>query len=266
MMNETHRDLILGHLNNTLSDQEKQQFSALLQSGEIDVLDIVDAASVLKELDDVPVPIPSADMSKQFYAMLDREKQLLHEAPVFSAEPISMDARKASSQRYFWYAAAVFVAGLLVGDVFTPFSQRQAQMDTLTAEVSDMRELLMMRLLADTSPAERMRAVNISQELSASDSKVVDALLRTLNHDPNVNVRIAAVQALVGHASHPEVRAGLIHSIDSQESPVVQVALADAMLDLQESNSVDAFQKLLEREQLDTNVRDKLTITIAALK
>ena len=128
-----------------------------------------------------------------------------------------------------------------------------------------MREVMMLSLLDNDSATERLKAVNISTDVKSADNRITEALLKTLNNDPNVNVRLAAIEALLHHASNPMAREGLVNAITVQESPIVQAALADAMLILQETKSIEEFRKLLDRNGLDQGVRDKLQTTITAL-
>lgn len=151
-----------------------------------------------------------------------------------------------------------FSAGLLL-------NSQNEKIDRLYSEMHHIQEVLMISLLDNPSATERLRAIGYSSDIPSDDSRVIEALMQTLNNDPNVNVRIAAVNALVGHSSNPAVREGLVRSISAQKSPIVQVALADAMLAMQERRSVNEFKKLLEHEEMDNNVRHKLENTILAL-
>jgi HEAT repeat protein len=97
------------------------------------------------------------------------------------------------------------------------------------------------------------------------DEKVIQALLQTLNNDPNINVRLVTVETLRQFADEPQVREGLIQSITRQESPLVQIALADVMVGLQEKRSVKQLQRLLEQENLDETVKIKIKETVKVL-
>jgi hypothetical protein len=66
-------------------------------------------------------------------------------------------------------------------------------------------------------------------------------------------------------ADEPQVREGLIQSITRQESPLVQIALADVMVGLQEKRSVKQLQRLLEQENLDETVKIKIKETVKVL-
>lgn len=120
-------------------------------------------------------------------------------------------------------------------------------------------------LLDNPSASERIRGVSYTDEMKHVDAQVIDALLATLNNDPNVNVRLSTLDALTHLANRPEVRQGLIASITTQDSPLMQSAIADVMLKLQEKKSIKSFKELLKQKDLDRGVREKISKTINRL-
>jgi hypothetical protein len=56
-----------------------------------------------------------------------------------------------------------------------------------------------------------------------------------------------------------------VQSITQQESPLVQAALADVMLHLQEKRAIRPLKKLLEQKDLNQMVRSRIEETIFRL-
>lgn len=266
MTDEQHIDLVTAYLDGSISPSAEEQLQRLIEAGEIDISDIDAMKKRYQKLGEWPVPEPDNRMRTAFYAMLEAEKsgQLTADrSTIFDRFKARFTPR--TMQR--WAVAAVlFLMGIVAGNLWTPFQNYQQQMNRLSSEVTKMREVMMLSLLDAQSPTERLQAVNISSDISSADHRIISALLKTLNNDPNVNVRLASIEALLQHAQNPTVRQGLVRSIARQQSPQVQVALADAMLALQETRSVDELQQLLRQNELDTIVRKKLKTTIAALQ
>lgn len=267
MKNDQHIDLITAYIEGHLTPAQRERFNALVDEGKIDILEVKEMETIYRRLGDLPETEPSTDLRDRFYTMFDEERQQLAAGVSFRER---MDIWLASLQNRLTMQRAIigfgiFVIGMLVGNWITPFQNYRGELSALSTEVSQMREVVMMSLLDDKSATERLKAVNISTDMQSADTKITRALLRTLNNDPNVNVRLAAVEALIKHASAPHVRQGLIASIAKQESPLVVASLADAMLMLQERRSIDEFEQLLDQENLDPSVRTKLNNTIAAL-
>ncbi|MEJ0032308.1 MAG: hypothetical protein WDO15_18945 [Bacteroidota bacterium] len=70
----------------------------------------------------------------------------------------------------------------------------------LTQEVSDLKETMMLSLLEKESATDRLKAVSLTSEMDHASVKVTDALFKTLNSDPSVNVRLAALEAIMPYA------------------------------------------------------------------
>jgi len=73
-----------------------------------------------------------------------------------------------------------------------------------------MKQMVMLSLLKQQSASERLRGVNWSYQIEQPDEQVLSALLRALDSDPNVNVRLAAVDALQQFARRALVKKGLL--------------------------------------------------------
>ncbi len=86
------------------------------------------------------------------------------------------------------------------------------------------------QLLSNDDVTERIHLVaNVKNTATASNQKVIDALLFTLNTDESANVRLACIETLCTYIDFESVRTGLIRSIPQQESPTVLAHLADAI-------------------------------------
>lgn len=265
MMNEQHIELITAWLEGSLTPEQRMELNELIDRGAIDILDIKEMELLYKKLDKLPSAEPGPELRDRFYDMLEAEKE--NQASSLSVVMTGWLDRLRSgiNLRQAAFAVSIFMGGILIGNWTTPFQNYRQQLDQLSGEISHMREVMMLSLLDASSPTERLKAINISTDIRSADNRIVEALLKTLNNDPNVNVRLASIEALLQHATNPLVREGLINAISNQQSPQVQVALADAMLVLQEKESIKKLRELLDRNELDHNVRDKLQRAIAAL-
>jgi uncharacterized membrane protein YheB (UPF0754 family) len=261
MIDEQYSNLVTAYLDGSISTEQEKQLHKLIDTGEIRREDLEKLEQLYSSMEHLPAPEPSEKMHNRFYQMLAEEQNRNR----FSLSEKIRQFTASFQLRQLAAAIGILLVGMLVGNWQTPFHDYRHQLDRLSSEVSQMRQMMMLNLLDNDSATERLKAVNISTEMQSTDDRVAHALLKTLNNDPNVNVRLAAIEALLHHASNPEVREGLVDSIARQDSPIVQAALADAMLILQEKRSVEEFQKLLDRNGLDHTVRDKLKNTITAL-
>lgn len=158
------------------------------------------------------------------------------------------------------YALVLLCMGLGTGLYLN--RKNHGEIARMSAEVSEMKQMMVLSLIENPSATERIRAVSMTNEIRNVDDSVIEALLSTLNHDPNDNVRLMTLEALTELADNPKVREGLVQSIVSQTSPIMQSAMADVMLKLQEKKSVKPLQKMLKRDDLNSTVKDKVEETI----
>jgi hypothetical protein len=130
-----------------------------------------------------------------------------------------------------------------------------AQIAAMRTEMRDLREMVSLSLMQQQSASERLKGVTWTGQLERPSSEVVTALLDALMHDPNVNVRLATIDALERFASQDEVRRGAIQAVQQQRSPLVQIALIDFMVKTNERESVAALRRLATDPQVNDAVR-----------
>lgn len=160
---------------------------------------------------------------------------------------------------------ALFIIGWFGARITDSAQSGEKQLAELTREVSGLRQSLVITMLSQDSPSERIQAVNMVSEMNEVDSKIIESMLSTLNNDSNDNVRLVALETLTLYVDYPEVREGLVKSISIQESPLIQYRLAEIMQALQEKRSVPEFQKVLNDITLDYSVRERINETIEVL-
>lgn len=155
-------------------------------------------------------------------------------------------------------AAAAMITGLIIGIVVRPGSAPKQDVALLRSEMVSLKETMLLTLLEKETVTDRLRAVSYSYDLDPGSQTVIEALFATLNEDNNINVRLAAVEALQRYGTESWVRIQLVKSITLQESPLVQVALAECMVALKEKSSIQEFQKLINAEETPEAVKSKL--------
>jgi HEAT repeats len=227
---------------------------------------------IWQQLATVKTPSPSPEMGTRFYAMLDTYKKEVEAKEENSWASLwqKLKANFTYTPSYNWaYSLLLIGLGTMIGFwMGKPDNQSityQKQVESLSTEMQEMKQMMMLSMLENPAATERMRGVSYTEQLNQVDDKVIDALLTTLNYDENVNVRIVTLEALIPLANNPKVREGLVQSLITQESPLVQVALADAMVKLQEKRSVKEFKRILRKNNLNSMVKDKIEKSILKL-
>ncbi len=215
----------------------------------------------------IPLAQPSRDLRRRFYERLDAYQQGLMETP--ATVPVVQAAAKRPSfaERFKTFfpmrpafqlalSAAMLAIGFFAG--FRVDDKRDnRQLSQLRSEVNNMRQMVTLSLLQQQNASERLKGVNWSYRVEQSDTEVLSALLYTVNHDQNVNVRLAAVDALRTFADSPIARKGLMQAIGKQDSPMVQVSLIDTLAEIRDHEAVPVFQALAKDSKSSPEVRER---------
>jgi hypothetical protein len=234
-----------------LGEAEGKDFAEHLASCESCRNEVSRIGTLWQSLDLLPLEEPGGEVRERFYEMLGAYRQGLA-----SAGP---------RNRFQWWqmaaAAALLAVGLGIGLVVRGSGQPPAEVSQLREEVASMRQLVALSLMQQQSASDRLRGVSWSYQVEPSDEEVMNALVTTVNHDPNVNVRLAAVDALRpftgSPATHLMARNAVIQALPKQTTPIVQVALIDFLAELKERKAAPELQRLVSDPDIDSGVRKR---------
>jgi hypothetical protein len=204
----------------------------------------------------VPADRPdSVAMRARFDAALDGYR---HGLPVEGARP-GRFRRISTYGLQFAAAAAVLALGVGVGRETAPRAVADPQLALLREELREMRQMVTLSLLQQQSASERLKGVSFTSQIEQPGGEVTAALLDTLMHDPNVNVRLAAIDALKRFAGGENVRRGVLDALARQTSPLVQIALIDYVVETNDRGAADTLRSLAGNPMLDQAVRGRAT-------
>jgi hypothetical protein len=123
--------------------------------------------------------------------------------------------------------------------------------------IQEVQKRMILAMLKQESASERLQAVNFSYDMRMADDTILNALIRTLDYDPNINVRMAAVEAVGRFGKVASVRTSLVNSLMKQNDPAMQIAVIDLLIDLREKRALPIFASLAESSQSDNFVKEK---------
>jgi hypothetical protein len=156
-------------------------------------------------------------------------------------------------------AALLLVVGIHVGRGLAPAATAPTDVSALRQEVRDLRQMVTLSLMQQQSASERLKGVSWSNQLDSPGNEVVAALIDTLMRDANVNVRLASIDALKRFAEREIVRSATVHALDTQTSPLVQMALIDFVVETQEREALDTLRRLSRDGMVNEAVRARAT-------
>jgi hypothetical protein len=154
-------------------------------------------------------------------------------------------------------AAGLLLAGIFAGRFVGMPRTENPEVALLKEQVESLRQTVALSMMQQNSPSARLRGVSYSEQMSQPDQQVQQALLFAVNHDANVNVRLSAVDALQKFAGNPEVVRAMVDAIPVQESPLVQVALIDMLVQMKAPGVAPSMAKLARDKQVDEVVQQR---------
>jgi len=247
---------MLDYLAGTLPDDELTAIRAHLSQCEACRRELDATAELWGELGAVTAPRPeSARMRARFDAALQGYID-------GQQAPVARAATRATAWRLQpWMqlsgAAAVLVLGVALGRFAAQPPVTSPEIVELRQELRDTRQMVTLSLLTQQSASERLKGVNSSSQIEQPGSELVSALVDTLRRDPNVNVRLATVDALRRFGGREVVRRNVVEALPQQESPLVQIALIDFLLEAQGPEAATVLRRLAGDMMLDKAVRER---------
>lgn len=241
---EAARAQLSDRLTGTLAPEAADALDEHLRSCAECARDANDVAETWGRLADIPAAqADSAAMRTRFDALLERTT-----AP-----------RWRWTSRALQAAAAVILlaTGFLLGrSASSPSPNVDPAIVELREELRATRQMVSLSLLQQQSASERLRGITYTSQIERPGSELVTALLDTLMHDPDVNVRLKSIDALKRFADRSNVRMAAADALLEQvSSPMVQIALIDFLVEANDRAATPSLRRLADDAMADKDVR-----------
>lgn len=151
----------------------------------------------------------------------------------------------------------LFLGGYYAGKMAG--TEKEPALGAIIQELKTTRQMVMLSLLRQDSPSERIQGVNyVYQMKEETTPKVIEALFKTLNEDENTNVRMAAANALFVFREEPKVREGLIGAFEKQTDESIQITLINMLIALKDRKAIQPIREFLEEKPIPEKVKQKI--------
>ena len=228
-------------------------------------LELEELTTTWTQLGVLPEEQPGPNLRKNFYTMLESYKEGLNRESLLNRFVNFFKTWFVQPQRAVYqlaFTVIILITGFAAGFIISSGSSNavheyKEEMAQLSSLVEKMRGQLVLALLNQSSPGERLKGISWTSTMKNPDEKTIDVLLQTLNNDPDVNVRLSVVDALYLFSLQPKVKEGIIESLPRQSSPLVQVALIDLMMQMREKQAADALKLLIQKNKLNPDVKER---------
>lgn len=204
------------------------------------------------KLDDLKIPAGNLDRRDRFYQMLgDFEKENVPKVnPMSSSRSFELSS--------LLKLAAVLIIGIFIGVFSANYTGDDASPDSSPGSA-------ILTSLVSNSTTERLAALQSIKQIDSPEDQIFEALYQAIINDPNINVRLSSIEAILHFADQPAARSKLIKALVYQDSPIVQMTLAEVIIKLQEEGAIEQLRKILNTNQLDPEVKMQLRETLDTL-
>ncbi len=234
--------------------------------------DCREEVAIWKKLSLLPVEQPSKGSRERFEAMLQAYQTGRSDRAASGVE------REKRGSLWSWlrspvgavaWSAALLVIGIIGGSYFGNRPVRsntsQDEIVAIRAELTNMKQMVVLSMLQQQSASERLQAVSYSRREDQLDPQVMSALVHTLRYDGSVDVRLAALDALSRHGAQPQVHKGVVDALQEQQSPLVQVALIDLMLEWRDPDAAQRLRNFVQTPNLNPAVKQRADWALSRL-
>jgi hypothetical protein len=248
MEKEKLESLIIDYIDNKLNSVDRQTIEKILTTD-------AEAYKLYEELKEVIYVMektsrlePTTKLQNGFNEMLKREVAASREAKTVLFSPA-----------FYRVAAAVALLIIAGGVGFWISKQRQhdREIAAIKEQLDGTKRMMISLIENQNSASQRIQGVNVAMTITKADDDIVKALVRTMNEDPNSNVRLAALEALSKFTADPSVRNALVKSLLTQKDPVVQIALIQLMVEMKEKDVVKDLQRIVDDNETMKAVKDE---------
>ncbi len=293
-MKNKKEELLADFLENNLSALKKQEIEDFLAKNEGSETEFEESKEVFLSINKSIDKDFDASRDKAFYDFLSAEKEKLSAKPqtkvirFYERAAFKYAASVAGLALAFWFGRKTVDNQVNAGDLAdanpTKILERVVEVPvvrvdtiyvapkqlasnkqpnvmneigTLKKEIQETKDLLILSMLKKESPSDRIQAVNYSYDLQQPDEQVLKALIYTLDYDRNVNVRIAAADAIGRFGNNTNVRDALVKSLLKQQEPTLQISIIDILTKYNERKALPALRLLAEDNSTSEFVRQK---------
>lgn len=254
MEKEKLESLLIDYIDGQLSGEERSEVEKMIASDK----EVAQLHTQLKEvmgmMDDAEAKEPSSSLKLKFEQALQSEIRQSKGKQVFF-QPWVLRA-----------AAAIgfLVVGVAIGYWVNDYNQKreqvialQDQLDKERRQAEQNKNELISMLGNRESASQRLMGATVAYEMKQADDDIVRALVKSMNEDPNTNVRLAALDALGKFYKQSHVRNALVSSLSTQKDPMVQIELIRLLVQMKEKEVVNELEQITRDGNVIKAVKDE---------
>lgn len=245
---------LIDYIDKNLDDSSRQELEMHLGTCEKCMDELKESRQITQLISKEEMLVPDDSVRINFYHMLHSEIKK-SEKNISSSSLKQINNRLNISWMRIAAGVALLITGTFIGLLIHSGSVRSGEIKQLRAEVSELKKNSMFTMLNQVSSSDRIMAVSYAEDLVNPDQNIIDVLVKTLNYDKNVNVRMAAAYALSKFADQGAVCDSLVKSLAFQEDPILQITLINILAERREKSAFKTIQDIISNKNTINEVR-----------
>ncbi len=176
----------------------------------------------------------------------------------FSANLERDKAKQKNSVRSLFHLSYKVAAGVslfILGSLFGYYFTINNKVTKLEEEVVELKHSYTTTILKEQTISAKIKAIGYFNGENIIDNDFLKILQDLLNNDDNVNVRLAAANALFKYSNQQEVKAILIESLVDQTEPMVQIELINFLVHNNEKQAIELLQTIISNNEANRIVK-----------
>ena len=213
---------------------------------------------LISDMENIRDEIPDISLKDDFYAMLKKEKTILKKE---DSKVVPMRTNVVwIAMKYAAAILVIFSVGMFLGRNLQWKSQANIKVAELRQEVYTMQQNYSLASLSQSTASQRIKAIDIIDDMLQPDETVITALIHTLNHDDNTNVKMAAVSALSRYPENTQVKDAFVEALKNQNDPIIQITLINVLIQIQDDRAKDILKQLIADEDVIPTVKEQAEV------
>lgn len=161
-----------------------------------------------------------------------------------------------------WLSIAASVLFFFVGYYFSKTKAEDrtsiSQIEVLKNENQYLKKDLILTQLDMPLANKRIQGIQSTSSVENNDPDIIKGLENVLLKDENTNVRLAAAYAIYRHKDIEIARNALIKSLESEKEPIIQLALINMMIAMDEREIMISLKESLKTSDASPMVIEKI--------
>ncbi len=133
-------------------------------------------------------------------------------------------------------------------------------------QINEVQSRMIIAMLRQESASARLEAINNTYDMDLAGPQLLNALASTLEADPSINVRLAALDAMGRFELPKDIRESMVYTLAEERDASLQLALVNKLIKMREQKALPVFEALAGNPNTREQIRNQAEFGIKMLQ